>query len=141
MWKFCRSPSACEGFASRSARDDIPITIQFAGQITLSIGEGDKGIRNIVGVNVYAENKPLAVPILKMDPDGYERQVSRLHKVRQTRDNGRTGQKLDRLRIACLGTENAMPRIMECVHAYATLGEIVGVMKGVFGEYQELSVI
>jgi methylmalonyl-CoA mutase N-terminal domain/subunit len=103
--------------------------------------EIDKGIRNIVGVNIYAENKPLAVPILKMDPDGYERQVSRLHKVRQTRDNGRTGQTLDRLRIACLGTENTMPHIMECVHAYATLGEIVGVMKGVFGEYQEVSVI
>ena len=103
--------------------------------------EIDKGIRNIVGVNIYAEKKPLAVPILRMDPDGYERQITRLHKLRQTRDNGRVGQTLDRLRIACLGTENTMPRIMECVHAYATLGEIVGVMKEVFGEYQELSVI
>jgi methylmalonyl-CoA mutase N-terminal domain/subunit len=103
--------------------------------------EIDKGVRNIVGVNVHAENKPLTVSILKMDPNGFERQISRLNEIRQTRDNGRVGQTLDRLRIACLGTENTMPCLMECVHAYATLGEIVGVMKEVFGEYQELSVI
>ncbi|CAG0962216.1 methylmalonyl-CoA mutase, N-terminal domain [Anaerolineales bacterium] len=103
--------------------------------------EIDLGKRNIVGVNAYVEDKPLNVPILKMDPDGYERQVSRLNEVRKTRDNGRVGQTLDRLRIACEGTENTMPHIMECVHAYATLGEIVGVMKKVFGEYQESTVI
>jgi methylmalonyl-CoA mutase N-terminal domain/subunit len=99
------------------------------------------GIRKIVGVNAYTEEKPLNVPILKMDPDGYERQVSRLNQIRKTRDNGRVGQVLDRLRIACEGTENTMPYIMECAHAYATLGEIVGVMKKSFGEYQESSVI
>jgi methylmalonyl-CoA mutase N-terminal domain/subunit len=103
--------------------------------------EIDLGDRRIVGVNAYAEDKPLNVPILKMDPDGYERQVDRLNEVRKTRDNGRVGQTLDRLRIACEGTENTMPHIMECVHAYATLGEIVGVMKMVFGEYQESTVI
>ncbi|MBE0669998.1 MAG: methylmalonyl-CoA mutase family protein, partial [Anaerolineales bacterium] len=83
--------------------------------------EIDKGIRKIVGVNAYAENKPLAIPILKMDPNGYERQVARLNEVRKTRDKGRAGQTLDRLRIACEGTENTMPYIMECVHAYCTL--------------------
>jgi methylmalonyl-CoA mutase N-terminal domain/subunit len=103
--------------------------------------EIDTGIRKIVGVNAYAEDKSFTVPILKMDPNGYERQVSRLNEVRSTRDIGRVGQALDKLRIACLGTENTMPHIMECVHAYATLGEIVGVMKETFGEYQELSVI
>jgi len=103
--------------------------------------EIDTGIRKIVGVNAYAEDKPFSVSILKMDPNGYERQLSRLNEVRSKRDNGRVGQALDRLRIACLGTENTMPHIMECVHAYATLGEIVGVMKETFGEYQELSVI
>ena len=103
--------------------------------------EIDTGIRKIVGVNAYAEDKSFTVPILKMDPNGYERQISRLNEVRSTRDNGRVGQALDKLRIACLGTENTMPHIMECVHAYATLGEIVGVMKETFGEYQELSVI
>ncbi len=103
--------------------------------------EIDNGIRKIVGVNAYAEDKPLAIPILKMDPNGYTRQVSRLAELRKTRDNGRVGQALDRLRIACEGTENTMPYIMEAVHAYATLGEIIGVMTKVFGKYEEPTMI
>ncbi len=99
--------------------------------------EIDEGVRKIVGVNAYAEDKPLSIPLLKMDPQGYERQMSRLESLRKTRDNGRVGQSLDRLRIACLGSENTMPHIMEAVHAYATLGEIIDVMKEVFGTYQE----
>lgn len=99
--------------------------------------EIDAGIRKIVGVNAYAEDKPLTIPLLEMDPQGYERQASRLANVRQSRDNGRVGQSLDRLRIACQGTENSMPFIMDAVRAYATLGEIIGVMKEVFGKYDE----
>jgi len=99
--------------------------------------EIDAGTRKIVGVNAHAENKPLSVPLLEMDPQGYERQVNRLKEIRKTRDNGRVGQALDKLRIACEGTENTMPYIMEAVHAYATLGEIVSVMKEVFGTYEE----
>jgi len=99
--------------------------------------EIDAGERKIVGVNAYAEKTPLTIPILEMDPQGYERQVSRLEEVRKTRDNGRVGQTLDKLRIACQGSENTMPYIMEAVHAYATLGEIIGVMKEVFGTYEE----
>jgi methylmalonyl-CoA mutase N-terminal domain/subunit len=99
--------------------------------------EIDAGVRKIVGVNAYAEDKRPAIPLLEMDPQGYERQVARLAEVRRTRDNGRVGQTLDRLRIACQGTENTMPHIMAAVHTYATLGEIVGVMKEVFGTYEE----
>jgi len=57
--------------------------------------------------------------------------------LRETRDAGRVGQALDRLRIACQGSENTMPFIMEAVHSYATLGEMIAVMKGVFGTYEE----
>jgi len=99
--------------------------------------EIDAGVRKIVGVNAYAEDQPLTIPLLEMDPQGYERQVKRLEQVRATRDNGAVGQALDRLRIACQGTENTMPYLMEAVHAYATLGEIIGVMKEVFGTYEE----
>ncbi len=81
--------------------------------------------------------KPVAIPLLEMDPQGYQRQVSRLEQLRRTRDAGRVGQALDRLRIACQGTENTMPHILEAVRAYATLGEIIGVMKNVFGKYEE----
>jgi methylmalonyl-CoA mutase N-terminal domain/subunit len=99
--------------------------------------EIDQDIRKVVGVNAYAEDKPLTIPLLEMDPQGYERQVSRLAATRQSRDNGRVGQALDRLRIACQGTENTMPHILDAVRAYATLGEIINVMKEVFGKYEE----
>jgi len=99
--------------------------------------EIDEGLRKIVGVNAYQDNKPYEIPILRMDPDGYSRQIKRLSEVRKTRDNGLVGQSLDKLRIACQGTENTMPHILDCVRAYATLGEIIGVMKTVFGQYEE----
>ncbi len=99
--------------------------------------EIDANVRHIVGINAYAEDKPLSVPLLKMDPQGYERQMARLAQVREGRDNGHVGQTLDRLRLACQGSENTMPYILEAVRAYATLGEIMDVMKGVFGVYQE----
>ncbi len=101
--------------------------------------EIDEGVRRIVGVNAYEERMPLTVPLLEMDPQGYDRQAARLAEVRKTRDNGRMGQMLDKLRIAAQGTENTMPYIMDAVRAYATLGEIIGVMKEVFGVYQEPS--
>jgi methylmalonyl-CoA mutase N-terminal domain/subunit len=103
--------------------------------------EIDLGVRKIVGVNAYAEKKPLTVPILEMDPQGYQRQVNRLNELRKTRDNGRVGQALDQLRIALQGTENTMPHLMECVHAYATLGEIIQLMKEELGVYEEPTMI
>jgi methylmalonyl-CoA mutase N-terminal domain/subunit len=99
--------------------------------------EIDENVRTIVGVNGYQDFKPYEIPILKMDPQGYRRQVTRLETLRTERDNGRTGQALDRLRLACAGTDNTMPYILEAVRAYASLGEIVGVMKEIFGVYAE----
>jgi methylmalonyl-CoA mutase, N-terminal domain len=99
--------------------------------------EIDDHVRRIVGVNAYQDKKPYRIPLLEMDPKGYERQVNRLEKLRQERDPGRVGQALDNLRIACQGTENTMPYILEAVHAYATLGEIIDVMREVFGKYEE----
>jgi methylmalonyl-CoA mutase N-terminal domain/subunit len=99
--------------------------------------EIDSGERKIVGVNAYAEEKAPSVHLLVMDPQGYKRQVARLEEVRRTRDSGRVGQTLDRLRIACAGTENTMPYILDAVRAYATLGEIIGVMKKELGIYAE----
>ena len=99
--------------------------------------EIDQGIRNTVGVNAFADDKPLRIPLLEMDPEGYQRQINRLEKLRQERDNASVGQALDRLRVACQGTENTMPYILDAVRAYATLGEIIDVMKDVFGVYEE----
>jgi methylmalonyl-CoA mutase, N-terminal domain len=99
--------------------------------------EIDDHTRTIVGVNDYVDKKPIPIPLLEFDPVGYSRQVARLQKLRRERDNGRLGQALDHLRLACLGTENTMPHLLDAVRAYATLGEIVDVMKGVFGTYTE----
>jgi methylmalonyl-CoA mutase, N-terminal domain len=99
--------------------------------------EIDDGTRRIVGVNAYQEEKPVVIPILEMDPQGYTRQVQRLENLRRERDAGRVGQALDRLRIALQGTENTMPFILDAVHAYATLGEIVSVMREVCGVFEE----
>jgi methylmalonyl-CoA mutase N-terminal domain/subunit len=93
--------------------------------------------RTIVGVNDYVEAKHVPIPLLELDPIGQSRQAERLRSLRLERDNGRVGQALDRLRLACQGTENTMPCLLDCVRAYATLGEIVGVMKAVFGVYNE----
>ncbi len=99
--------------------------------------EIDEGRRRIVGVNAYTDEKPITIPLLEMDPQGYDRQVQRLEQVRRERDPGRVGQALDRLRLACQGSENTMPYILEAVRAYATLGEVMDVMRQVFGVYHE----
>lgn len=103
--------------------------------------EIDENRRKIVGVNAYLDEKPAAIPILKMDPNGYSRQLNRLSEVRKMRDSGQAGQALDKLRIACEGTENTMPYILDCVRAYCTLGEIISVMTKVFGKYEEPTMI
>ena len=99
--------------------------------------EIDAGRRTIVGVNDFTNDQPVTIPLLAMDPAGYERQLARLAALRQERDSGRVGQALDRLRLACQGSTNTMPALLDCVRAYATLGEIMGVMKTVFGVYEE----
>ncbi len=99
--------------------------------------EIDQDQRQIVGVNAFNDDAPLQIPILEMSPDGYRRQTQRLEKLRTDRDNGAVGQSLDRLRIAAEGTENTMPHILQAVRSYATLGEIIGVLKEVFGTYEE----
>jgi methylmalonyl-CoA mutase, N-terminal domain len=99
--------------------------------------EIDSGQRIVVGVNGYANDEPLTIPILEMDPEGYERQVARLCRVRAERDNGAVVASLDRLRDAARDQVNLMPPILDAVNAYATLGEITDVFREVFGEYQE----
>ncbi|MCL4257531.1 MAG: methylmalonyl-CoA mutase family protein [Anaerolineales bacterium] len=99
--------------------------------------EIDSNERLIVGVNAYADTAGYNVPILQMDPEGERRQLARLQKLRKERDAGAVGQALDRLRIACQGTENTMPYLLDAVRAYATLGEIMSLMKVEFGVYEE----
>jgi methylmalonyl-CoA mutase N-terminal domain/subunit len=103
--------------------------------------EVDTGERVVVGVNEYRLDEPLSIPLLKMDPEGYERQVSRLRKLRRERDNAEVERNLDALRRAAQSTENLMPYILDAVRARATLGETCAVLREVFGEYREPVII
>ena len=100
--------------------------------------EVDRGERIIVGVNDYVTDEMSATPILKMDPQGYARQVARLHRVRAERDGAAVQTSLRDLTDAARdGKTNLMYPILDAVNTYATLGEITNVFRQVFGEYQE----
>jgi methylmalonyl-CoA mutase N-terminal domain/subunit len=103
--------------------------------------EIDTHQRVVVGINELVEEEPIRIPLLEMDPEGYERQVARLERIRRERDNEQVSVTLDALRQAASSTENTMPHILDCVRAYATLSEIMGVFREVFGEYREPTII
>jgi methylmalonyl-CoA mutase N-terminal domain/subunit len=98
----------------------------------------DRREKIIVGVNDYVVQKePIEVPILSIDESVAEVQKERLRRLRARRDNAKVRRALEALKEAARGTENTMPYILECVRAYATLGEICEALKEVFGEYHE----
>ena len=92
----------------------------------------------IVGVNDFVmENEP-PIDILLIDGAVTERQTSRLKKLREARGNARVRETLDALRKAAAGGDvNMMPAILDCVRAYATLGEICDELRAVYGTYEE----
>ncbi len=100
--------------------------------------EIDEKQRTIVGVNNFADpDETLRIPLLQMDPKGYQRQAARLQQLRLERDNEQVGTALAALRAAAGSSANTMPFILDAVRAYATLGEITDVFRQVFGRYQE----
>jgi methylmalonyl-CoA mutase N-terminal domain/subunit len=104
--------------------------------------EMDSKRRIMVGANEYVEDEPLTIPILAIDPQGYERQCQRLARLRLERDNAKTSAALEQLRAqAALGRDNMMPHLIDCCNAYATLGEIAGVLRKVYGEHRDPSIV
>jgi len=102
--------------------------------------EVDAKRRIIVGVNDFVVEEDIKTPTLYVDPAKERHHLERLNRVRRERDNERVQQTLNALREAARGTANTMPFILDCVRAYATLGEIMGVFREVFGEYMEPAV-
>jgi methylmalonyl-CoA mutase N-terminal domain/subunit len=94
-----------------------------------------------VAVNCHVGEQPAAadqdVELYAFDPTVAQSQLAKLARVRRERDDGRAQASLGRLTDEARGTGNLMPAIMECVKAYATLGEICAAMKRVFGEHKE----
>ncbi|MGB4214951.1 MAG: methylmalonyl-CoA mutase family protein [Dethiobacteria bacterium] len=97
----------------------------------------EKGERIVVGVNRFASGEPLNIELLKIDPAVERRQVERLKKLKERRDNIAVAGALQRLAKAAAGSENLIPFILEAAQVYATEGEIIGALKEVFGEYRE----
>jgi methylmalonyl-CoA mutase N-terminal domain/subunit len=98
----------------------------------------EKKTKIVVGVNEFVvEDEKIDIPILRIDPEVERKQCESLGKLRSKRDNAAAQAALDDLAGAAKGSENVMPRIVECSRRYCTLGEMIGVLKGVFGIYKE----
>ncbi len=103
------------------------------------IAEGD---RTIVGVNDFQIEEPIEIPILRMDPEGEDRHLTRLRALRADRDAEAHQQALKALETACRDPKaNVMPLLLDAVNARATVGEIMDCMRGVFGEHRENVVV
>ncbi len=101
----------------------------------------EKGEKVVVGVNKYVMKEDIKIPLLKIGEEVEEAQKERLRRLRQKRDNNRVQRSLKDLRGAATTNENLMYYILECVKAYATLGEIMGTLREVFGEYKDPGII
>jgi len=100
--------------------------------------EVNSGRRKIIGVNAFGggTEKPR---ILKIHSTVEKRQVASLRKLRKERDSKAVQAGLSRLREEATGETNLLPAIMECVKAYATVGEVTEALKTVFGEYPPIT--
>jgi methylmalonyl-CoA mutase N-terminal domain/subunit len=100
--------------------------------------EIEKKERIVVGLNDFiVPGEKIEIPLVKIDEKVEKEQVENLKKVRQKRDNDKVKKRLEELKRAAKGTDNTMPKILDCVRCYATEGEIIDVLREVFGEYQE----
>ena len=98
----------------------------------------ETGKKTVIGVNKYADNKGAAEgESLKADLSVGERQIKRVNAMKAKRDQASVDKALKDLKEACKGEENLMPYLIAAVKTYATLGEICGVMREVFGEYKQ----
>jgi len=104
--------------------------------------EYDAGERDVVGVNVFADpEEEVAIPLLMVSEASRRRHLARLEEVRRSRDGERVASALARLADLAArpgsSESNVMPALLDCAAAYATLGEICGVLRAAYGEYRE----
>ncbi len=97
----------------------------------------ESGERIVVGVNRFRAEREPSTALLRVDESVGRSQIEKLRRVRASRDAARVGEALGALEAAARGTENLMPRILDAVREYASVGEICGALRRVFGEYVE----
>jgi len=98
--------------------------------------EIEEGKRVVVGVNAFREAESAATPILSVDPKIEEEQVARLRAFRASRDAAAARRALETLQENAREDRNLMPGLIEAVGKGATLGEIVGSLKEIYGEHR-----
>lgn len=104
--------------------------------------EIDSQERIIVGVNEYVTDEKLQVPLLRVDEAGARLHLERLNRVRRERDGAVVASTLEAIRDAAKKpNENLMPRLIDAVKAYATLQEMMDVLRQEWGEYVELAIV
>ena len=101
--------------------------------------EIEKEERIVVGINRFQVEEKPPTDLLRVDPKVRLSQIERLKTVKSERDNARVTDVLGTLKKAAQGSDNLMPVILDAARAYATLGEICNVLRGVFGEYQPVT--
>ncbi|HLN99040.1 MAG TPA: methylmalonyl-CoA mutase family protein [Pyrinomonadaceae bacterium] len=94
----------------------------------------------VVGVNRFQSKEETPMPTLRIDPAIEQQQIERVRAVRAHRDQSAADTALAGLEEAAQGTENLLPRILVCVEAHATVGEISNRLRKVWGEYKETSI-
>ena len=95
----------------------------------------------MVGVNAFVQQDDPPIAILYIDESVSDTQLAKLEALRRTRNHGRVTRSLDALRAAARTTGNLMPRILDAVRAYATVGEMCDALRDVWGEYEEVPII
>ncbi|HSK63386.1 MAG TPA: methylmalonyl-CoA mutase family protein [Pyrinomonadaceae bacterium] len=95
----------------------------------------------VVGMNRFQIEEEQRVAVLRIDPALEQAQIERLRALRERRDAESVTSALKKLEQAAGTTENLLPRILECVEAYATVGEISNTLRRVWGEYRETSTV
>ncbi len=98
----------------------------------------EKKEKTIVGVNAYVDPDETPLPILYIDDAAAERQLARLAELKRTRDNAQVARTLAALQEAARGADNTMDALLDCVRAYATVGEMCDALRDVWGEYEEV---
>ena len=102
----------------------------------------ETGDFTVVGVNKFVDNKPQEEQdVLLADLAIAEKQIGKVNNMKAKRDQAAVDKALAELKQACEGTDNLMPYIINAAKGYATLGEICGVMREVFGEYKQTGVL
>ena len=95
------------------------------------------GELSVVGVNRFVEKDRARIELMKVSPEVEGRQLARLAEVKAKRDAGAVRDVLTEVRATARGRGNMMPVFLRAVKAYASLGEIVDVLREEFGTYRE----